>query len=351
MVLGSYGHGGDIYRNRVVWDFSANINPLGTPQAVREAVRQSAESLSPYPDPYCSALRAGLSAALGTPEETILCGNGAAELIFQFALALRPQRALVPVPSFSEYTAALEAAGCEIEPYPLLREQELRLTEAVLERITPETGALFLCNPNNPTGQLVDRELLLAILKRCRETGTWLFLDECFFSLTDPEAAFSLLPCLEPGDPAVILRAFTKLYGLAGLRLGFCVSRDPDILERMCRLQQPWNVSSPAQAAGLAALDCRDFARESLETIARERRFLERGLERLKIPYLPSRVNFMMLQGEPHWGKALLDRGILIRSCANYPGLTDRDYRIAVRTREANEALLTALAALTEGRL
>ncbi len=346
LVLSGYGHGGDIYRNRVRLDFSANVNPLGTPPEVREAVRKAAESLAPYPDPYCGALRAKLAARLGVEEDAILCGNGAAELIYSFALALAPRRALVPVPSFSEYAAALEAAGCRVFPFPLVRERGFQIGEEILSAIDRDVDALILCNPNNPTGQCIASSLLVRILERCRETGCLLLLDECFLSLTDQEAAFSLIPLLGPGDPVVILRAFTKLYGMAGLRLGYCVCRNPALLERMSRFQQPWNVSTPAQAAGLAALDCGDFVQETLALLSEERRFLEAGLRELGIPFLPSKVNFLLLQGDADWGARLLAQGILIRRCGNYPGLTARDYRVAVRTRPENRALLAALASL-----
>ncbi len=346
LVLSGYGHGGDIYRNQVRLDFSANVNPLGTPPEVREAVRKAAEFLAPYPDPYCGALRAKLAARLGVEENAILCGNGAAELIYSFALALAPRRALVPVPSFSEYAAALDAAGCRVLPFPLPRERGFQVGEEILSAISRDVDALILCNPNNPTGQCVAPGLLVRILERCRETGCFLLLDECFLSLADREAAFSLLPLLAPGDPVVILRAFTKLYGMAGLRLGYCVCRNPALLERMSRFQQPWNVSTPAQAAGLAALDCGDFVRETLALLSEERRFLEAGLRELGIPFLPSKVNFLLLQGDADWGARLLAQGILIRRCGNYPGLTARDYRVAVRTRPENRALLAALASL-----
>ncbi len=348
LVLSGYGHGGDIYRNRVQLDFSANVNPLGTPPEVREAVRKAAEFLAPYPDPYCGALRAKLAARLGVEEDAILCGNGAAELIYSFALALAPRQALVPAPSFSEYAAALGAAGCRVLPFPLVRERSFQVGEEILSAIGRDVDALILCNPNNPTGQSVDHGLLARILERCRETGCFLLLDECFLDLTDREAAFSLLPLLRSCDPVVILRAFTKLYGMAGLRLGYCVCRNPELLEKMSRFQQPWNVSTPAQAAGLAALDCGDFVRETLALLSEERRFLEAGLQELGIPFLPSKVNFLLFQGEPDWGEQLLAQGILIRSCVSFPGLTARDYRVAVRTRPENRALLAALAKLTD---
>ena len=339
----SYGHGGDVYSHDVLLDFSANVNPLGTPPEVVAAVQTAAGNLSAYPDPYCGALREKLAAHCGVEKADILCGNGAAELIFQYALALRPKKALLPVPSFSEYEAALRAAGCVPEFLPLRRETGFAVTEEILEHITPETELLTLCTPNNPTGVCIEWELLQAIRARCRETGTRLLLDECFLDLTDPEAARSLIPELARGERTIVLRAFTKLYGMAGARLGYAVCRDRDFALEACRMAQPWNVSTMAQAAGLAALDCTAFVARTKALIAEEKQYLLRELRALGISVLPGRANFLMLSGVPGLYDRLLEKRILIRSCANYRGLDEGDCRIAVRTHEENEQLIAAL--------
>ena len=345
MVLtNDYGHGGDVYHNRVTLDFSANVNPLGTPPEVVRAAAESAQRLAAYPDPYCGALREKLAAVHGVTAADIVCGNGAAELIFQFAAALRPKRALLPVPSFSEYEAALTAVGCETRFLPLSRADGFALTEALLPEITPETDALVLCTPNNPTGRSIPAALLQRILARCRETGTWLLLDECFLDLTERGAEKSVIPTLRAGDRCLVLRAFTKLYGMAGVRLGYAVCKNRDFLTALCRTVQPWNVSAPAQAAGEAALDCHDFVARTLALIAEERAYLLRELRALGIDVLPGDANFLMLSGVPGlYDRLREDYGILIRSCANYRGLREGDCRIAVRTHAENEKLIAAL--------
>lgn len=344
VLLNDYGHGGDVYHNRVRLDFSANVNPLGTPPEVVRAVAESAERLAAYPDPYCGALREKLAEVHGVGPDEIVCGNGAAELIFQFAAAARPKRALLPVPSFSEYAAALDAVGCETQYFPLSRADGFAVTEALTGAITPETDALVLCTPNNPTGRSVAPALLQAILDRCRETGTWLLLDECFLDLTEKGAEKSVIPTLRPDDRCLVLRAFTKLYGMAGVRLGYAVCRRRDMLLALCRTVQPWNVSAPAQAAGEAALGCRDFVARTLALIAEERDYLLRSLRALGIAVLPGDANFLMLSGVPGlYDRLRTDYGILIRSCANYRGLEEGDVRIAVRTHEENVQLIAAL--------
>ena len=344
MILDTtYVHGGDIYSRLIRLDFSANVNPFGASEAVKAAVRAAAENMSAYPDPYCDPLREKLAAADGVDKNDVICGNGAAELIYTFAAALRPRRALLPVPSFADYESALLAAGCEPTFYPLHRENGFLLTEDILDAIGPDTDLLMLCSPNNPTGRSVPKELLLKLLDRCRENGTWLFLDECFWELTDEDKAYSLIQELEKGDRVFLLRAFTKAYGMAGLRLGYGLCKNRPMLAAMSRLTQPWNVSTPAQAAGLAALDSPDWPRRARASFQTEKPFLRDGLTALGFTVLPGDANYLFFSGPSGLYEKLRERGVLIRNCANYRVLGPGDYRIAVRTRAENEELLRAI--------
>ena len=338
-----YVHGGDVYSRSIRLDFSANVNPFGAPEEVKAAVREAAERLAAYPDPYCGGLREKLAAASGTDRGSVICGNGAAELIYQFAAALKPGRVLLPVPSFADYEDAVSAAGGIPEFYPLRREDGFMLTEEVLGAISPGISLVMLCSPNNPTGRSVPAPLLMRILERCRETGTWLFMDECFYELTDDGRAFSLAPHLADGDRVFLLRAFTKAYGMAGVRLGYGICRDRGLLEKMCRTGQPWNVSAPAQAAGLAALGCPEWPRKARELFRREKPVLYRELTALGLGVLPGDANFLFITGAPELYAGLLERGVLIRNCENYRGLAAGDCRIAVRTTGENRELLGAM--------
>ncbi len=349
MKFEQYVHGGDIYKNAVTLDFSANVNPLGTPEPVKAAIRRSADAVFCYPDPYCTALREKLSALHGVNADAILCGSGAAELIFSFAAALRPKTALLPVPSFSEYETAFFAAGTEPIFHPLLRENGFALTNDILDAITDSTDVLMLCSPNNPTGRCIDKELLLSILDRCRKTQTWLFLDECFQDLCDADRAFSLIDALKEGDRALILRAFTKTYGMAGVRLGYAISKNKELLFNMSETVQPWNVSTVAQQAGLAALDCPDWAERARALFQTEKAYLLAELYALGVSVLPGDANYLLLSGVPTLYERLLEKGILVRDCANYRGLMKGDVRIAVRTHAENEALITAIAEVLHG--
>ena len=350
VIDGTYAHGGDIYQNRVQLDFSANVNPYGTPKPVRDAVTAAAKDLAAYPDPYCGTLRAKLAKRLDVAAEDLLCGNGAAELIYQFVQALKPAQALLCVPSFSDYEAALHVAGSTPVFHLLLREEGFLLSERILDEITPETGLVMLASPNNPTGRCIDRALLRRILTRCRETGTWLFLDECFYELTDPDKADTLTGELREGDRVFLLRAFTKAYGMAGVRLGYAVCKNRELIRRICAMGQAWNVSSPAQAAGLAALDCVDWPEKARTLTGREKPRLAEALDRLGLTVLPGDANYLFFSGPPELKKRLLEQGILIRDCSNYRGLTAGDYRIAVRTRKENLQLIAAIREVLHAR-
>ena len=251
-------HGGDWmgYREqfgRDALDFSANVSPLGLPKGVADAITAALPQADRYPDPLCRTLRAALSEAEGLPAEQILCGNGAADLIFRLALAVKPRRALVTAPTFAEYATALETVGCTVERFTLSEANDFAVTEEFLDAIVPGVEIVFLCQPNNPTGQLTALPLVEQILRRCAACGTLLVVDECFLDFLPDHALHTAKGLLGEGN-LVILKAFTKLYGMAGVRLGYALSADTALLEQMQACGQPWGVSSLAQAAGLSLI-------------------------------------------------------------------------------------------------
>jgi threonine-phosphate decarboxylase len=335
-------HGGDVYGGDVTLDFSANINPFGTPEAVREAVRDALDRLDRYPDPYCRELVAAIAAAEQVPERFILCGNGAAELIYAWCRAAAPRTALLTGPTFLEYDLALGLIGCRRELHLLRQEEDFVLTASVLdtlEAVRPD--AVFLCDPNNPTGQRIDPTLMEELLVRCRGRGTRVFVDECFADLCDDRHSLSCR--LEEFPNLLVLKAFTKSYGMAGLRLGYGLSADGALLGAMAASVQPWNVSTPAQAAGVAALGQADFLEKTRGLIRAERPRLRAFLESMGWYVCPSLANFLLFRGPEDLGERLRRKGVAIRDCANYPGLGRGWYRIAVRQREENDMLMAAI--------
>lgn len=345
----TFEHGGDTeaFRQKFggdILDFSANVNPLGMPEAACAAAVEAVRTQTGYPDPFCRALRSAIACEEGLLPEQVLCGNGAADLIFRLALAVRPHRALLVAPCFSEYEAALHTVCCAVEYVQLREEQGFALTEAFLERLKPELDMVFLCSPNNPTGQCIDEALFQQIRLRCEENQIVLVLDACF-------AEFLPVPPrgLPPGQSVVVLKAFTKFYAMAGLRLGYALSRNVGLLQNIAACGQPWSVSAPAQAAGVAALSDKAYAEATRTLIAQERDFLQQGLRRLGAVVYDSQANYVFFRAKPEWGSALRRQGIFLRDCSNYRGLVPGYYRAAVRTRQENERLLAAIEALGRG--
>ena len=340
-------HGGDWagYRaqfGRDALDFSANVSPLGLPEGVAKAITAALPTADRYPDPLCRELRAKLALHEGVPADHILCGNGAADLIFRLVWAKKPRRALVTAPTFAEYAAALETVGCTVERFVLQAEDDFTVPEAFLSAIDDRVDLVFLCQPNNPTGQLTPPDLVARILQRCTACGALLVLDECFLDFLPDHALLTAKPLLGSGD-LLILKAFTKLYGMAGVRLGYALSADTALLDAMQHTGQPWAVSSLAQAAGLAALDETAYVEQVRALIAAQRPLLASGLRALGLRVLDGRANYLLFQGPETLGETLRQKGVVLRSCANYPGLDGSWYRTAVRTAAENGQLLQTL--------
>lgn len=337
-------HGGDIYTCRPKADFSANINPLGVPDRVRQAVADCIGDLANYPDPACRKLRRAVAEFEKVPGENLIFGNGAAELIFAAAFAKKPKQALLLAPGFAEYEQALEAAGCAVRFYDLREKTGFYPGEDYFDRITEDLDMAFLCSPNNPTGVCLRPEFLLRAAERCREKGVLLVLDECFNGFLDDPEACSMKRKLAAYPNLLILKAFTKLYAMPGLRLGYAMSADRELLGEMERMLQPWNVSLPAQEAGTAALGEKAYVEEARNLIKKERVYLTEGLGKLGFTVFEPSANFIFFKGPVGLADFCKARGYLIRDCKNYRGLSEGYYRIAVRRHEENTALLDVMA-------
>ncbi len=344
-------HGGDLYSRPIKLDFSANTNPLGTPEAVKQAVRNCLDCLHQYPDPYCRELTAAISAFEQVPVEKILCGSGAAELIFSYCSALRPKKALELAPTFSEYSAALESVGCQVERYSLKQNKDFALDEEFLSFLEKgDWDVLVLCNPNNPTGQLLPEKRLDRIVEICYQKNMRLFVDECFLDLCDEEKVVSLKRKLDAFPNLFILKAFTKSYGMAALRLGYGLCADTRLLTAMSRSVQSWNVSLPAQKAGIAALQEQNFLRKAKKIIRTEREWMKGQLEHIGFYVCPSAVNFLLFYSPYPLKEKLLEQGIQLRDCANYHSLGEGWYRMAVKLPEQNRQLMEAIDRIVQER-
>lgn len=341
-------HGGNIYTYQNCLDFSANCNPLGTPESVKKAVQESLDKIKDYPQVGYAPLRDALGEYEDMDPEHIICGNGAAELIFSLCQAVRPKRALVPIPTFAEYEQALVSVGCQVEHVLLREEDTFHMQENFLDWLHKDLDIVFLCNPNNPTGILTDREFLFQVLRYCREMEILLVVDECFLDFVREPGRYSLKAQLPRYHNLFILKAFTKRYAMAGVRLGYGLCENRELLEKMSLVTQPWNVSVMAQAAGIAALKEYSYVEEGRKIVFEESAYLKQELSALGFTVYPSEANYIFFRGEAGLFEKGIQKGVIIRDCSNYPGLGEGYYRVAIRTRTENDRLLTALKNIQE---
>ena len=335
-----YEHGGASRESGDIrLDFSVNVNPLGMPNAAKQAVVSSIDRFSTYPDCECTALRAALSKKHGVEMERILCGNGASDLIFRICAAYPGQSALTLAPTFSEYERSVRLFGGTVREFALHKENDFVMTEDVLHALDDSIDLFFLCNPNNPTGRLLDENLLLAILERCKKRDILLIVDECFLEFT---AGKSLISELRNYPNLLILKAFTKFYGMAGLRLGYLLG-DPLLLQRIQQFGPEWSVSSAAQIAGIAALSEPNWETRTRALIEAERHYMENALTELGLKVFNSQGNFLLIESEFPLHHALLQKQILVRACENFSGLDGHFIRIGLKTHADNIALIRAI--------
>ncbi len=344
-------HGGDVYHLarslgvevKDLLDFSANINPLGFPPAIPRAAQEALAEIGHYPDRRCLELRRRLAAYHHLSPGQILVGNGSTELIYLVARALKPQKALIVAPAFSEYEQALEAAGVPVDFHLTAEADHFTLGDSLDPR---GADLVFLAHPASPSGALLHRDRLLGLAAALDRAGTCLVLDEAFVDFVE-EA--SLKAELARFPRLLILRSFTKFFGIPGMRLGYLLAAT-EIVKGLAAVAEPWSVNTMAQVMGRVCLEDQDYMTATRALVAKERGFLLRELDALEgLQTFPSAVNYLLVKiTRPGWTAArlrqeMLAHRVVIRDASNFRGLDERFFRIAVRHRPENERLLEAL--------
>lgn len=352
MALLNSTHGGNI-REAAAWldidpqrllDFSANINPLGMPESLKKAIFLNMDRLERYPDPAYPGLYQALAAHHQLPASWFLAGNGETEVIYTLVQALAPRHALLVAPGFAEYRRALQQVGCQIETFMLKEAEGWQLTASILTALTADLDCLFLCTPNNPTGLMPDDSLLREIVARCRALNITLIVDEAFLDFL-PERR-GLIPCLAQNPHLWVLRSLTKFYAIPGLRLGYMLNSDQQAVDSLRERQMPWTINALAALAGEVILEDRAYQQATLRWIGAERPRLYQRLQHLAgITLWEGEANYLFMRCDvpgQDLQRALLEQHVLIRSCANYPGLDARYFRVAVRSAVDNDCLVRA---------
>lgn len=280
-------------------------------------------------------------------KEQLVFGNGASELFHAVLHAIKPSKILIPVPSFLGYEEAAKAIDCEVIFYEMKKEENFCLTDRILDVLDENISLVFLANPNNPVGNLVEPELIFQIAEKCRQCDITLVLDECFMELTGKEQTYSFFKRLDEFPNVVVIRAFTKLYAIPGVRLGYLVC-EQNLAEKI-RLQLPeWNLSVFAQRAGVAAIKEQEYIVRAVVCIQTQRQFLLEELQAAGCSVFDSDADYLLFYSEMPLYELFLQRGILIRDCSNFRGLQRGYYRIAVKSEEQNRMFAEVLREIHE---
>jgi threonine-phosphate decarboxylase len=349
-------HGGNVYKvareRRIpveqIVDFSASINPLGFPAAGLRAIRSALKQIVHYPDPDCWQIRQVLAQQCRVDPDMILVGNGSTELIHLVPRALAIKSALIIGPTFEEYAHALMDAGSVVQYVHAKREERFRPPlQEVLRRLSAKRSrldAVFLCNPNNPTGQVMNRSALYELAKVVERLQGWLIVDEAFIDYCQEQSVVSML---REHPHMMVLRSLTKFYAMPGLRIGYVLGASK-VVDRLKDRQPPWSVNSLVQDVSCAVLQDDIHARKSRAFMENERSRFVRELRSLSgIRVYPSAANFVLIE-LPAWTSAgvmtdgLASEGLLIRDCSPLPGLTMQMIRVAIRTTKENRRLIAA---------
>lgn len=305
-----------------------------------------------YPDPQAKNLRKAASQKFFLPEEMILAGNGAIEILYLLVKLLNPKRALIPAPTFNEYEAALKINSGKVDHLYLNEIEDFKLNRAHLFNNWKNSDIIFICNPNNPTGVLTPREEILEIVSEAEKLGKFVVVDEAFMDFVPDRESYSVIDAIGKFSNLFILYSLTKFYAIPGLRLGLGFG-SPELIRNLDQIRDPWNVNTLAQIAGTTALQDIKYAEETIRYVSAEKEYLYHELKSLDgfRVYRPT-VNYIFLNIEKtgftsgEMTDILGEKGILIRDCAGYTNLSPYFIRTAVKKRAENEKLIDAFKGL-----
>lgn len=345
-------HGGNIYRfereGKDVLDFSSNINPLGVPQKFINIAKENFDKLTNYPDPYYIELREKIGEHNSVTKENIIVGNGATEILFLYMRAVKPKKVLVLAPCFAEYERALKSVGAQIEYFELKEKNNFYPDiQTLKKKLEGQHYDLFLfCNPNNPTGQLIKFDDVKDLAAICKKQDMKIFIDEAFIEFVEnwKEKTAALLK----NKDVFIMRAFTKFFAIPGLRLGYGISFDEELMNKLQAEKEPWSVNTFANLAGLVMLDDKDYIKKSEKWVAEEKNFLYKELSKNKnLKVYKSECNFLLIKllttTSQEIQARLLEKNILVRDASNFQFLDESYIRVAVKDREKNLKLIESL--------
>lgn len=365
--IGKEIHGGNVYKvfrergKKELLDYSSNINPYGVPESLVNAINNNINELTKYPDPEYIELRNIIAEHNNLNIENIVVGNGATEIIFLLLRALNCKNIIIVSPTFAEYERAINSLKIEndndnnIKYFEL---EEFNNFEINIEKLfsllnSGDYDTLILCNPNNPTGTLIESDKMLEILKCCNANNVNMIVDEAFIEFVD-EGYTSLANIDINKDNLYIFRAFTKFFAIPGLRLGYGIVFNEKVIEEIYRIKEPWTLNTFSSLAGKVLLEDKEYIEKTIYWIKEEKLYMYEKLNEIYgIKAYSTNVNFILCKiNEDLYNKGLnskklrdilIDRGILIRDASNFIFLDDHFFRLAIKDRHNNNKVLNEL--------
>ena len=349
-----YRHGGNVHAesgSENFLDLSASLNPLGFPKQIEDVVHREIKNCNRYPDNNSTRLCEAIAKFEHVSPDTIFCAGGSSDIIFRLASCVKNRPGLVLVPSFSDYSRAMKSRDMEIVYHPLDEETGFQCNENLLNTIEiTNPGILFFCNPNNPTGVLTPRSFIEELLHKCSKAGTLAVIDECFIDFCEKAIDATAKPLLHEYANLVVLKAFTKIFDLPGLRLGYAICTDPAVIELLHYHGPDWPVSNLAQSAGIAVLNnAEGYIISTIEYVLNERKYIVQELQNLGYIVYDSSANFVFFKNPYDFDlkKKLDNENIRIRSFDAFDGLGPEYCRVGVSQFPNNIRFIEAMQKIT----
>ena len=352
-------HGGNIFEIQrkhninkdTLVDFSSNINPLGIPESLKTLIIDKIAELECYPDIHYHQLKTIIAEYYSLDQKDIFVGNGAAQVIYDAIHAVKPKMSIILAPTFSEYERALVSHGSKVQYHYLEEKNNFNLREEdLIGAIDDSVDLVVLCNPNNPTSKLIKKDNIKKILDKCKKHNTFLMIDEAFMDFVEDDEYYSMLGDYREYNNLIIVRAFTKFYGIPGLRLGFGISRNEKIIASVSENTIPWSLNTFAGYFGQVLLSEKEYVEKTYNWLREEKKRFVKKLAEIEgiTVYIPS-VNFILIKIVKEnvdvdiLKERLLKENILIRDCSNFNGLSKKFFRIAIKDPILNDRFVDSL--------
>lgn len=339
-----------IHKEEIV-SFSANVNPLGVSPLLRHTLSEKIDAITTYPDREYTSLRKCIATYCGTEYENVIVGNGSTELISLFIQIEHPRKALVIGPTYSEYEREIALGGGTTLYYPLHECDNFRLdTEDFLSHLNESIDLLVICNPNNPTSSCITRTEMRHILDACKQHDIYVMVDETYVEFADNMDEISAIPLTNYYNNIIILRGTSKFFAAPGLRLGYAITGNRDLIKSINTRKNPWTINSLAVIAGETMFTDVSYIQKTKALISSERaRILKRFREHPEFKVYEPSANFLLVRilKDDLTSQDLFDRAIrqkmMIRDCSTFPFLDNKYIRLCFMEPEDNDRLLSCL--------